>query len=192
MENSKESEKVPYNRFQRILGLILSFKPVVFSHHPLCKEFEEHTLEIFNKKLCIGCFIGIPSAFLTMATLMLTNIYLEVNVAILWILAFSLSGIYILSIFGLTDKKKFKIISKLVLGSGFGFYICAIFTTNIPLWSKILIIIITYSTITTLMALKSRKELEETCNNCKYKHDWNNCPGMAPIYKNLKEYGFIP
>ena len=54
------------NKISNALLYVISFWPLLLSHHPECEKFKNHTLNIGKIRFCIGCFIGYPIAILGM------------------------------------------------------------------------------------------------------------------------------
>ena len=106
--------------FSKLKGFFKNYGSLLLSHHPSCSRYKDHTLNISKIRLCIGCFIGYPSALLS---IILGNflIYPAVSQKI-WLL---LIGIFMflfqfLSLTKLTEIKLIKIIQKFLMGWGAG------------------------------------------------------------------------
>jgi len=159
--------------------------PFISSHHPACDHFEHHQVTIRGRKWCIGCTFNTISFFSAMLILWLIWLYDEsllvrfylfwggVGLSILYF-ATSLSGIS-------EERKKLKVGSKFLLGSGFA-GICwsillyeGVFTNLVP---KIFIILMLYFGFITILNIKRSLEIFKECESCEYKMRWSKCPGF--------------
>jgi len=61
---SIEKSRITESILNGALLTLKSFFPLFLSHHPECKHFKGHTIKVGKVRLCIGCFIGYPSAIL--------------------------------------------------------------------------------------------------------------------------------
>jgi len=108
--------------FSQTKVLIKKYGQIFFSHHPSCSHYQNHTLNFpkIRLRLCIGCFIGYPSALLSI----LLGIYFiypaisqKIYILIFGIILFSFQ---FLSLTKLTEIKPIKIIQKFLIGFGAG------------------------------------------------------------------------
>ena len=95
---------------------IKKYGRLLLSHHPLCSQYQDHTLNFSKIRLCIGCFIGYPSALISIL-LGFYFIYPAISQKI-YLLFF---GIFLflfqlLSLTKLTEIKPIKIIQKFLMG----------------------------------------------------------------------------
>ena len=97
-----------------------NYAHLLFSHHPACSQFQDHTLNFSKIQLCIGCFIGYPSALLSII-LGSYFIYPLISQKI-YILLFGISlfSFQFLSLTKITEIKPIKIIQKFLIGFGAG------------------------------------------------------------------------
>lgn len=194
-ESNYQYKKIGF--FRSFKNQILRFKPILLSHHPICGKFEEHTFHLFGRDFCIGCFIGFPSGIIMLILGYVLDIFSSLSSISLWIIGLILLSSYLLSIFGLTKYKKIKIASKIFIGGGGAFFIAAIFSYPMMFIIKFILSIILVQVITIVLNLKRWLEIRETCKQCEYKSDWENCPGMNfaysfhrnPEYSNPTETG---
>ncbi|MBD3215522.1 MAG: hypothetical protein GF311_23130 [Candidatus Lokiarchaeota archaeon] len=177
-------------RFQRFRLLLNDIKPILLSHHPNCDKFSEHVYHLGRYKLCIGCFTYYPTILIT---IILSSIFFDMSPQTIITLFFSSFLFFlplILNFLELTKFKILKILTKVSIGIGTGWYILSIaYIPFLPLIIKILSIM-EISFFTGVIAYIRANRLEKECRECKYKKDWNNCPGMADITKNLYLHGF--
>ena len=108
------------------------FRPILFAHHPSCKYFTKHTLNIKNLRFCIGCFIGYPSALVSL--LLFHNLYFSKYEATpLFIIIGILCFLPIfLSLTNITKIKPIKIGQKFSVGIGSGMIIAYLLAVVAP------------------------------------------------------------
>ncbi|MCP4764113.1 MAG: EscU/YscU/HrcU family type III secretion system export apparatus switch protein [archaeon] len=179
--NMKPKESKIWNQIREILS---RFKPIMLSHHPLCEQFENHTLNLFGKKYCIGCFIGYPSGILMLVIGLFFDIFSLFTTFELWIIGFTLFSAYLLSIFNFFDRKALKIVQKIVLGIGAAFIVAAILSNPGIFWVKLLISFTLIQFLVILIGLKRIFEIRKICKECMYESDWKKCPGLKILYQN--------
>lgn len=95
----------------------------------------------------------------------------------------------LLNIFHLTKLKILKILSKVSIGIGTGFYIVAVLYLPIFLILKILSLFLV-NFYTGVIAYVRANHITKECEQCEYKGNWEVCPTMKPIVENLIEHGF--
>jgi hypothetical protein len=96
----------------------------------------------------------------------------------------------ILNFLELTKFKILKILTKVSIGIGTGWYILAIiYIPFLPLTIKIFSIM-EVSFFTGVIAYIRANRIEKDCLECEYKKDWEHCPGMSKITKDLYLHGF--
>jgi len=176
-------------KLNRFLLFLSDLSPVLLSHHPNCEQFSKHVYNVGKKKLCIGCFTYYPTIIITIIlTLILIDITVP-NVIFLFNISFLFFLAVILNILKLTKTKLLKIISKILIGIGAGFFIVAAIFLPIHLIFKI-IMIWELNMFGGIIAYIRIKGIEKNCLNCEYKKDWDNCPGMKHVRDKLYEHEF--
>ena len=154
-----------------------SVAPMLISHHPPCETYKNHTINIGKLKLCIGCFIGYPSAILT---IILTKILYDRNSfnlipILIFGIVFSLAQL--LSLTSITEKKSIKIIQKLLIGTGSGFIIIFLYLTiNLSEIFKIVIIFGCVSILIFPIGVLHYRVSSKTCKMCEIKKIPGKCP----------------
>jgi uncharacterized membrane protein len=164
-------------KFRDIMSQIRPFAPVLISHHPLCPRYSNHTIKIGSVNLCIGCFIGYPSAILSI--LFWHTIIPRLNIAskYYFLLGFILFSAQLLSFTKLTENKKIKIIQKFCIGFGAGLILTTLYYilgANMTPSLKV-VMIVTISLLGTPIALLHYRTMRRTCNFCEYKWNPNYC-----------------
>ncbi|MBN2228294.1 MAG: hypothetical protein JW779_01800 [Candidatus Thorarchaeota archaeon] len=172
--------------------------PFITAHHPFCSHFDGHIVTIRGRKWCIGCTFNSISFFGTMLFLfaiwtfnptLLNRFYLfwgGVGLSIVY---------FLVSSTGITEnRKRAKILSKFLLGSGFAsicWSILLIELVSFTLALKLLFILILYLGFITLLNIKRSLEIFRECRNCEYKMRWSKCPGFRDVACKLIDGGYI-
>ncbi|MFW9847832.1 MAG: hypothetical protein ACFFF4_01765 [Candidatus Thorarchaeota archaeon] len=183
---------------RRPLRFLKILSPFLASHHPLCSQFEGHTIYLRGRKFCVGClfnslsfFIGFPSLLLlwSMFPLLLTNRIL------FWSGAIGVAISLLSSALGFNENMRIKVLSKLLLGSGFAAVCLSILVSGndilFMLDVKIIIILILYFPVMAIMNAKRMLEIEKECTACDFKMRWSKCPGFRDIVCDAVDGGFI-
>jgi len=209
-----ESEKTPCEevllnekrgrlRFNRKLILRQPLKflravgPILTSHHPFCSVYEGHLFTLRGRKWCIGCFFNSLSFFMALGLLIVSSItvpfmidrsYLFWGGAVLVLVSFAMSALH------LTENKKLKVISKLILGSSFACISWAILladglTYNLEL--KFALILTLYLLVVAILSYRRVVEIENECKACEFEMRWSKCPGFKNILCPLIDSKFL-
>ncbi|TFG95142.1 hypothetical protein E4H12_13910 [Candidatus Thorarchaeota archaeon] len=172
--------------------------PFISSHHPACNHFDNHIITIGKRKWCIGCTFNSISFFSAMIFLfcvwMISDTFFVRNYlfwggVILSILYFLVSASNITE-----ERKRAKVGSKFLLGTGFAFICWAIllyeglFTNLVP---KTLLILILYIGFITILNIKRSFEIFKECENCEFKMRWSKCPGFRDAACRLIDQDFL-
>lgn len=172
--------------------------PFITSHHPACNHFDGHLVSIRGRKWCIGCTFNSISFFGTLLVLwflwlldesLMSRFYLfwgGVGFSILYFLV-SLSGVT-------EDRKRAKVGSKFLLGSGFAGISWSILLfeglfTNIV--TKGLLIVMLYFGFITILNIKRSLEIFKECEGCEFKMRWSKCPGFRDVACKLIDQDFL-
>ncbi len=172
--------------------------PFISSHHPACNHFDSHIITIRGRKWCIGCTfnsISFFSAMIILFSIWLIDETFFVRFYLFW------GGIaqsllyFLLSVSNITEeRKRAKVASKFLLGSGFAF-ICwsvllfeGLFTNLAP---KILLILLLYLGFVTILNIKRSFEIFKECEHCEYKMRWSKCPGFRDAACKLINADFL-
>jgi hypothetical protein len=177
--------------FQRFGYFLKAIKPMALSHHPVCGHFDDHVFILGNKKLCLGCFIGYPIALITLILIFILRSVFIITPEFLYTVGFYLCCSYLLSIIKLTKFKPIKIFSKALIGVGTGFIITSFLISTGPLWLRILFIVIFFQITTTIVNIKRSYDIHKTCQQCEFKEDWDECPGMKDTIDFFRKSGFL-
>jgi hypothetical protein len=167
------------SRFKLIMGELKPLLPLLLSHHPPCETFSSHTLNFGKAHLCIGCFIGTPSAFvgLFLGKLLLDSY--TVKPLLFYIIGLFLYLAQLLSLTKFTQIKKIKIIQKMSIGFGSGLMLSPLYynleqssSSWVDRFLLVLIILLLFIPI----GLLHMRTTKKTCVNCEHKFQENICP----------------
>jgi len=151
--------------------------PMLISHHPPCETYKNHTINIGKLKLCIGCFVGYPSAILAV---FLTKILYDrnsFNLIPILILGIIFSLAQLLSLTSITEIKSIKIIQKFLIGAGSGFIIIFLYITiNLSEIFKLIIIFACVSILIFPIGVLHYRVSSKTCKMCEIKKIPGKCP----------------
>ncbi|UCF08372.1 MAG: hypothetical protein JSW28_01390 [Thermoplasmata archaeon] len=164
-------------RAQRVsFGVI---KPFLTSHHPHCRYFENDVYLLKGRRLCIGCFTSYPIAIAVVVLWFFGFFPYYWHILLLLGLIFGL--VQLLSFTRLTDRKGVKVLVKVFLGLGFGFFASGIMAMPVPLWVKV-VTFINLGILTGMLGFFRYKKVIKICERCEYKGNYFICPGFAPLY----------
>ncbi len=141
-------------------------KFLLFSHHPKCRKFENHTITILGLDLCIGCLAFYPTFLIVFITLFFNLI--EIDYQNLIFLGLIQSSILLFNFLNQFRTKLTKFLSKMILGSGLAFV--AVGILNLAYFElKIILLTISFSILVFLNFLRVKKMMR-ICKNCKQKY----------------------
>ncbi len=155
---------------------------LLFSHHPDCEKFKNHTIKIGSMHFCIGCFIGYPTAIIGILLFNIFKIYLLFDSMTLLVSGIILLSFFLLSPLNLTKRKGIKIFQKFCIGLGSVFLFWWIWTLSADIIFNIIIFILIFGVIVVILNGYHAYSFLKTCRKCKYKTDWQKCPGFSKIY----------
>jgi hypothetical protein len=173
--------------------------PFVTAHHPVCNHFDEHIVTIHRRSWCIGCTFNIISFFGAMLVLfivwLLNPIFLS-RFYLFWGGVVASVAYFVISLSSITDgRKRVKIFSKFLLGSGFAGICWSILLIDGLLADylafKLTFILILYFGFITVLNTKRSLEIFKECRDCEFRMRWSKCPGFRGIACRLIEEGFV-
>ncbi|QEE16284.1 hypothetical protein DSAG12_02114 [Promethearchaeum syntrophicum] len=171
--------------FSRSKEFLKNYGSLFLSHHPSCSQYQNHTINISKIRLCIGCFIGYPSALLSI----FVGIYF-IYPAITQKFYILFFGVFLflsqfLSLTKLTEIKSIKIIQKFLMGFGVGqVLVVSYYWIQGPVLLKIIGV---WSVILLFMgpiSLMHYLNMRNTCENCLDRGISRDC-----IYSKTKKTG---
>jgi len=103
---------------------------------------------------------------------------------------------FLVSLSSITEgKKRAKVISKFLLGSGFACVCWSILLidglVSPILVFKVLFILVLYLGFVTVLNIKRSFEIVHECESCEYKMRWSRCPGFRDTVCRLITSGFV-
>ncbi|MFW9951652.1 MAG: hypothetical protein ACFFKA_16170 [Candidatus Thorarchaeota archaeon] len=184
---TKESNRTKKKRLKTIRSSIVSILPFLLSHHPECKKFKGHTLRIGKLNFCIGCFIGYPTAIISINVINLFNIRNFLSLQYFLIIGITLLLTFLLSFTGITKIKLIKVLQKIFIGIGASFLYWGIWYQSTPVLERYITFSIVFGLIITLLNLYHVYGFWSTCYKCETPFGWDECDGFFKIRENLRK-----
>ena len=63
-----------FNPLRALIERLGENEPLLLSHHPVCEYFAHHTVELYGQRVCMGCVVVYPTAFLTLLALVVGRV----------------------------------------------------------------------------------------------------------------------
>jgi hypothetical protein len=57
------------NPLRRVIRSVGERDPLLLAHHPSCEYYSHHTFELYDRQVCMGCFIVYPVGFASLLSL---------------------------------------------------------------------------------------------------------------------------
>jgi len=173
--------------------------PFITSHHPSCSHFEDHSVTFHGRRWCIGCTFNSLSFFGAMVILLIIWLFDETllnRFYLFWGGGLAILLYFLVSLSNITEgKKRAKVLSKFLLGSGFAFLCWSILLIDglvSPILAfKMLFILVLYLGFVTGLNIKRSHEIVHECETCEYMMRWSKCPGFREIVCRLVTNGFV-
>jgi len=181
-------KKQKRNKFLTSLLAILSFWPLLLSHHPECDKFDNHTISIGKVKLCIGCFIGYPTAIIGIILINYLNITDIIPNYNFFIIAIILISTFFMSPLHLTRVKFVKILQKFLIGVGSAFLFWGIWSLPNPVLINYIIFIYTFTILLGVLNFYHVLGFLRTCYKCETPFSWGKCSGFTTIRGNMTKF----
>lgn len=151
--------------------------PMLLSHHPPCETYKNHTINLGRLKLCIGCFIGYPSAVFSLFLIKILHDNNPFNLMPILIIGIMLSFAQLLSLTSLPEKKSIKIMQKFFIGTGSGFIVISLYQSlNLSILVKFIVIFSFLFIYLIPIGYLHYRTSVKTCENCKIKDIPGKCP----------------
>lgn len=186
--SSISSFKKKQSRLRKSLLYGKSFIPFFLSHHPECENFKGHTLKCGKIKLCIGCFIGYPTAIITLLLIRILGQNEFFNSDLFFILSMIFLGTFFLSPLNLTKNKTIKIIQKFLIGLGAALLFNWIMERPYSKSINIRTTFITFYVLLIVLNLYHAYGILGSCYKCETPFNWGVCSGFCTIRKRMKKY----
>lgn len=184
----RKSDKPSISKFKIFFIHLSSFWHIILSHHPECDKFKGHTINIGKIHLCIGCYIGYPSAIIGIFLIDALNLNQIIPHPYLLIIGIILLSTFALSLLNLTNIKIVKIIQKIAIGFGSSFIFWWIWGQNTSTQEKIFTIFIVFGLILTVLNLYHVYGFVKKCYKCSTPFLWGECGGFETITRRLEKY----
>ena len=168
---------------ERLFGLL----KLSIAHHPLCWQYRNHTIKIFNTKFCLGCTGFYSGFFLGSIIIIFTSFFSNFNWVNLVLLSTILYLPTILRIINIpffnTSNKQLRLIFRLLLGFGISTGLLSIYIASNFLIQLVQFFmgIGLYAGLTIHRA--KNKDLFKECETCTFQRS-DNCPGFRPFHLN--------
>lgn len=180
-------EKINHNILAKFFLYIKSFLPFLLSHHPECENFEGHSLKCGRFKLCIGCFIGYPTAILAFLTIKIINLSELFSSQVFLILSIVFLGTIFLSPLKLTENKRIKITQKFLIGLGTALLFNWIMERPYSRSKNLTTSFIVSYILLTILNVYHAYGILSNCFKCETPFNWGICPGFCEIRERMRE-----
>jgi len=183
---SIEESKATQSNFKTALITFKSVFPLFLSHHPRCTHFKGHTLNVGRIKLCIGCFIGYPSALLGILLIYILDLRSIISLQAFLNIGILLTLFFFLSFTGLTKIKIVKIAQKFLIGIGASFLFWGIWDQPISFNERYFTFTFVFGFILSFLNLYHIYGFYSNCHNCEIPFGWYICEGFESIRVNFE------
>ncbi len=165
-------------------------KTYLLSHHPVCENFDNHTINIGKYRFCIGCYVGYPTAIIGLLLLWILNIFFAIFIYSTYLLIISvvLISSFVLSPLNLTKIKIIKIFQKFFIGLGGAFLFWWIWLQNYVFIVKFMYLLVIFGFLLTALNAYHLYGDRKICKKCEYSLNWEICPGFKEIFECFKRY----
>lgn len=151
-------------------------RALMLSHHPLCKDFLDHSFRIGNHRVCKGCLIGYPTALAIIVIGVLSPLIDDVPFLSLFFLTLIIFCFNLLKLTPLGRSGTFSIFLKFVRGLTLGFGILT--TWKAPgLQDRILVFTFFFACYLIYIYAGVRRHIK-VCQRCMYYPTIPECPGL--------------
>lgn len=183
-------EKIPSKKeiFRNVIIHVFSFWPLLLAHHPECVRFKGHTLNFGKIHLCIGCFVGYPSAVISIFLISFFNLSRFIPYPSFLGIGIVLLSTFFLSIINLTKFKIVKIMQKILMGIGASFIFWWIWYGDSPFNVKFYTFYITFSVIVAILNFYHVYGFLIKCYKCSTPFAWGSCSGFKFLRKYQTKY----
>lgn len=170
------------NSFSKWFYILRAAKPLLLSHHPNCDRFQNHVINIKGHRICFGCLIIYPTLILSLITIFILKN--QINYLFEWYIIFIGALLVSLKIIDF-DTKSYKLIVNIFTGIGVALAIFSIFGLPFDLWINVIIFILFILFTGFIAGYKFDKKMKVCTNECEYKRDWSQCPGLKDVYAKI-------
>ena len=174
------------DKLMRFLLYFASLGPFLLSHHPECAKYQGHTIRIGKLGLCIGCFIGYPTAIISIILIGAFNLNHIIPVEYFLYFGIAFLASFILSPVGLTKVKFIKITQKILIGLGAALIYWWILALPNSREVNALITFYFLSITVSLLNIYHIYGFYRTCKKCETPYNWEKCDGFK-FTKSISE-----
>jgi len=165
-----------------------SFLPFFFSHHPECEYFKGHTINFGKVRLCIGCFIGYPTAIITIFLLGIFDRNNFFNSDFFFFLSLGFLGTFFLSFLKLTKLTVIKIIQKFIIGLGSALLFNWLMGLPYSRSTNLRIGFVVFYGILVILNFYHAYGILNSCYKCETPFNWGICSGFCNIRERIKSH----
>ncbi len=164
--------------------IIIGIIRLSLAHHPVCWQYRNHTIKIFNVKFCLGCFAFYSGFIASILIIFFTPLFTKLNWSELILLSTLLYLPTILRIvktpFFSSKKKNLRFLFRFLLGFGIGTGLLSIFSINILIIqiTQVILGVLLYAGLSIQRILD--KDSFKECETCSFTRS-NTCPGFKPF-----------
>jgi len=174
-------------RFIYFYLYLKSFSPLLLRHHPMCEKYEGHCFRIYKLELCMGCFLGYPTALMGIFIISFFHLYNYLLPAHFLFISIILIGSFILSPLKLTKYRQIKIIQKILIGFGASFLFWWIWILPNDFFTNLVLFTLIFGPLLTIFNVYHFYSIYKTCKSCEFCFNWNICPGFKEIKSRLSK-----
>jgi hypothetical protein len=171
------------------LLFLKSLIPFFLSHHPECEDFKGHTLKCGKIRLCIGCFIGYPTAIITFFLIRSLNLNALFNTQPFLLISLVFLGTFFLSPLRLTKNKRIKILQKLLIGMGAALLFNWIMERPYSFSTNSRTAFIVFYILVVLLNFYHVYGILNSCYKCGTPFNWGKCAGFRNIRVRMENNG---
>ena len=152
-------------------------KPMIFSHHPTCDRFQNHTINIGKVRFCIGCFVGYPSGIISFLLFYFLFSFQESHALWYFLIGVLLFSMVFLSLTSLTEIRWVKILQKLAIGTGNGVLLASTlhYLDKFEPWMRLLILWLMVIGLMIPIGFLHYRSMTHTCKDCDQKNQNSTC-----------------
>ena len=181
------NSKIIKKRKKRVINAFhhaWSFWPLLLAHHPQCANFNGHTLNFGRVRLCIGCFVGYPTAYISIFIIYYLNLLNIIPYQSFLVIGLILLSTFFLSFTNLTKIKIIKVIQKIFIGIGAAFLFWWIWSRDAPISVRYYTFSLIFGLIVGILNLYHAYGFFIKCYKCNTPFAWGSCAG----FKFIRDY----
>jgi len=170
------------NPLKKLVRRVGKEDPLLLAHHPTCEYYSHHVIELYERKLCMGCFIVYPVGFTSLFVLVssrltaLSGQIANINTYYLYTAGFLLiSPKILLKLAPGQRTRRQRILTKGILAVGLAFVAFPfIFRPS----ERVLTLCLFFGFLIPYVGHKAWTATDD-CEGCPEADDFPNCTGMS-------------